>query len=151
MEGLLVNLAASGIVALLVILLAQSCNSTHSHPPSAMRRVGRLMSDVKAAQTRCYASLGRYCTLEELALPQEGRWGQNSVKSGSLATLDEYDLRLTLGLTWYCVGAVPDRFPDRFHAFWRDETGKEYDVAYPWTEIPPACDPSKRKHSEKAQ
>lgn len=63
-------------VVLGILLFLPSCSQTHSHPPSIVRRVSMLMTDMQRRQDHCYAERHRYCSLDELSLPTRGLWGE---------------------------------------------------------------------------
>lgn len=98
-----------------------------------------LLSDIKKLQDVCYANKKRYCSLDSLALPDKGWWGQVGARTATFLKFDEYDVLLIVAESQYCVAAFPVRIPSRFDSLWRDQSGSGYATKYPWREVPPAC------------
>jgi hypothetical protein len=99
------------------------------------------MTDIKKLQDRCYDTRFRYCTFQDLALPEHGRWGRVETKGRLSVNFEDYDVILSVRDTRYCVAAIPVRLPTtRFTAIWHDHFGNQYHVNYPWKDVPQQCD-----------
>ena len=126
--------------AVVLMTLAIGGCGNSSHPASSVLRVGILMATTVRLERTCKPRLGRFCSFEELPLAELQRWGDLRLESPTLATFEEFDLQIFVDRDHFCMVSFPSRFPMKISAEWRGSDGKSHITAYPWREIPKACE-----------
>ena len=124
------------------LCLIVACSS--SHPASSVQRVMLVLTGLKRLEDKCYVEKGRYCSLQELRLTDLRKWGDLRILSSSTASFEDWDLQLLRTNRHYCTVAFPTRISGKFSSEWRDDRGRAYWTAYPWRDIPRACDMPER-------
>ena len=126
-------------VTLLLISLSEAACGISRHPPSSVRRVGRLMSSVLRMQGECRDRLGRFCSFGELPRAELNKWGHLEIGSADRASFEEFDLQMLQDGKIVCLAAFPVRFRIKLDSEWRDSEGRTSNFPHPWREVPEAC------------